>query len=110
MPSSRVLRGSRSRWRRAAGVSRLLSFRLRLELLYLPPLLLDFRLLRLQFLLGLRLLILVVLHRITHDEAGPRAELPADRRTRARSADGRTDDCAGASAHQRADTGAFFAR
>ena len=86
----------------------LFSFRLRLELLNLSPLLLDFRLLRLQLRLGLRLLILVVLHRVTHDEASARAERAADRCTRARSADRRADDCASASADQCTDARAFL--
>jgi hypothetical protein len=79
-----------------------------LQLLNLPPLLLDLLLLRLNLGLGLRVRILLILHRIADDEAGARAERAANRSARTRSADRRADYRAGASTYQCSYTGSFL--
>jgi hypothetical protein len=57
-----------------------------LELLDLLTLLLKFLLLLLELALSLRLRVLAVLHRITHDVAGAQAKRATDRRARSRMA------------------------
>src|ERR1700679_2189613 len=98
-------------WRRSdCSVARscLLGFRLRLELLDLLALILDFLLLRLHLLLGLGVGVLRILHRIAYYVTSTTAQNTADQRTRERMAYGRPDQCATACAHRSAAESAFF--
>jgi hypothetical protein len=70
---------------------RLLGFRLRLHLLDLLALILDFLLLLLHLGLGLRIGVLRILHRIADYVASSAAEDTTERGARQRMADGRSD-------------------
>src|SRR5271168_2617672 len=86
----------------------LFSFALRLELLNLLALILDFLLLRLHLRLGLRVGILRILQRIADYVASTAAQHTADRCTRQRMANGRSDKGATNRADTRAAQRAFF--
>src|SRR5580698_7331954 len=98
-------------WRRSdCSVARsgLLGFRLRLQLLDLLALILDFLLLRLHLRLGLCVGVLRILHRIADYVAGSTAEHTTDCRARERMAYGRTHDCASTCAESGAAESTLF--
>ena len=79
----------------------LFGFLLTLHLLNLLTLLFQFLLLLLELCLSLLVGVLIVLHRVTDYIASATAQNTADRRARARRADGGTDDRAGCRADTR---------
>ncbi len=87
---------------------RSLGFRLRFELLDLLALILDFLLLRLYLLLGLRVGVFLVLHRIPNYVASAAAHNTSNRGARERMTYGGTYDCSSSCAQCRASYGAFF--